>query len=740
MPNDESQSPQLVMVRNRLDDLPEVELPGDCALRTYRPGDAPAWKTILNESFERPPGHMKFDAVLRADPAFRPERIFFVLCDGRPVASASAWRHPVKMPDAGAVHYVGVRKAYRGRRLGYQVSLAALHRMRDEGLDRAWLLTDDFRLAAVKTYLDLGFRPLLVHENQRERWRDVFDALGLPELKLVFADALDGPIHRMPHHPEDDFDYEERVFHRRRWNAGRRPGRTWKGDIDAYGDESLYRPSQLGAAGANVAEVEARAEHPFELWFRVGPAGLPAGSEVLFWTPGQRPLGSGTQTDDPARRGFVEVTEPGGVEPLHEPGFRTTRELGEGEEVRLAVGRTGGFRWTPLAGRKEFKVVVDVDDGEPLMRLPEPVVVRVRPRRSDHLDVFLPGTSAPGDTVRATVTVRDEFDNRVPRDGVVELRMDEHTGAAHLSGGICQVELPVGGEPAFAEAAGPPGGHAARSNWCLPGDGPHLYFGDLHAHDLNSAAEGYTDEVYRWAREDKRLDFLAVPCQVHGYLDNDKWAVAKQLCEMHLHEGRFVTLLSFEWQHSHCGDKVVHYLGGDAPYLPIDDDRYAHPAALYEALRGTDALVISHHPGYALDQHVPGTDWDAMETDVDRLVELWSMHGSSEGYGPDDRPMRPPRREGGVMDGLRRGLRFGFTGGSDTHSARPGGSAKEPRPYWGGLCAVWAGALTRRALFDALRARRTVALTGARIALRLSVNGAPMGSELPLARERRLVA
>jgi hypothetical protein len=105
------------------------------------------------------------------------------------------------------------------------------------------------------------------------------------------------------------------------------------------------------------------------------------------------------------------------------------------------------------------------------------------------------------------------------------------------------------------------------------------------------------------------------------------------------------------------------------------------------------------------------------------------MHGSSEGYDPADRPVRNADPDRTAMAALRRGLRLGFVAGSDSHCARPGGSAAEPRPHWGGLAAVWAESLTRRGIFDALRARRTCALTGARIVLRMTVNGAWMGSE-----------
>jgi hypothetical protein len=269
------------------------------------------------------------------------------------------------------------------------------------------------------------------------------------------------------------------------------------------------------------------------------------------------------------------------------------------------------------------------------------------------------------------------------------------------------------------------------SNPVLTTDDLQLFVGDLHAHDLMSHAEGYTDEVYRWAQEERGLDFVCVPVQAHGWLDNDKWTVAKYMNQRHLTEGRFVTFLGFEWQHAGYGDKVVMYLNGDQPYLPPDERRSNCPARLYEALRASDAVAIGHHSAYPYPGWVPGTDYAEVETDVERVIELWSMHGSSEGYDPDDRPLSPMNHANTVYDALRRGLRLGFVAGSDTHSGRPGGSAREPRRYWGGLTGVWASRLRRPDLFEAIRERRTYALTGARIVVRLSVNGAPMGATLP---------
>ena len=563
----------------------------------------------------------------------------------------------------------------------------------------------------------------------------------------------------------DEYDYRANTVMRHRWHPDRRPGRPALDDVAALSDESLYRPALLGEAGASVTRVVAGSDQPFTLWFRAGPAGISPGTEVRFVVVGQTPLGTVPQSHSPEVPGFVHIRSPHRVsmEPTH-IGFRVVDgDLKPGDAVTIEVGRAAGFRWTPLAGRKEFIVVIDRKDGSPKQRLPEPVVITVIPEELDHLEVLLPPTRRPGAPIHAAITIRDRFDNRIPIPGPASLSVHDECVAVPLCDGLGHVEMALPleiaerrmqtgraedrnpkseirkmsswkdpqSESAVVRAQATFGKLRTRSNPCVTTEGLQLFIGDLHCHDLLCPAEGYSDLVYTWAREEKRLDFLSVPVQAHAYQDNEKWTIAKYMNERYLDEGHFVTFLGFEWQHSHYGDKVVHYLGGDQPYLPVDQEAYNTPAKLYRALRHSDAFIISHHPGYPLDRHVPGTKYEAMETDVDRLVEIWSMHGSSEGYDERDRPMREGTLERSVMTALRGGLRVGLIAGSDSHSARPGGSAKEPRPYWGGLAAVWAEALTRRKLFEALLARRTYALTGSRIILKMTVNGAFMGSELP---------
>jgi len=568
---------------------------------------------------------------------------------------------------------------------------------------------------------------------------------------------------------KDHVDYDKRVVPLRRWHPDRPVGESTGNVVDSRADESLYKPSTLGRAWCSIREVRAGEDKPFTLTYEAGNHELQTGTIVKFWMVGQGSLGTAPQLDDPGRCGFVQAHAPDGVElellcdkvrvisildgenPDRPPqpddmivgpitiGFRIKNgTLSQGDTVRLQVGAGAGFPWKKLAGRKEFKVIIDEGPDVPKKRLPEPVVIKILPLEPAALEILVNATRRPGEKIHGTMTYRDKYDNRVRLNSALELRAGDQTFTGYVSEGrgVFKVEV-TADAPVQITGTCAATGLTAASNWCIPvaADAPALYFGDMHTHDFNSTAEAWTSDTYLWARDDKRLDFVSVPIQMHRYLDNEKWHLAKHMNEYFLDEGRFVTFLAFEWQHSHYGDKVVHYLGGDAPYLPVNDPRYDHPAALYQALRGTDAFIISHHPGYELDLHVPGTDWDAVENDVDRLVELWSMHGSSEGFDPDDRPLIPPRRVGGVYDGLRKGLRYGLVGGSDTHTGRPAGSADDVRPYWGGYCAIWAAGKTRRDLFAAFMARRTYALTGARIVLQFTVNGEPMGAEIPAAKK-----
>jgi len=185
--------------------------------------------------------------------------------------------------------------------------------------------------------------------------------------------------------------------------------------------------------------------------------------------------------------------------------------------------------------------------------------------------------------------------------------------------------------------------------------------------------------------------------------------------------GTFVTLLGYEWGgRPHIN---VYYRGADGGLFPSRTPGAETATALFATLRdqGLPALAVPHHPKF-----LSPPDWTEHDDKLQRLVEIYSGWGSSE-TGNDS----------AVAAALARGLRLGFIAGTDNHIGRPGQGNRTCEG--GGLACVLAPELSREAVFDALRARRCYATTGARLLLDVRVNGAPMGSELPAAAERRVV-
>ena len=174
---------QLRMVRPNLDNLPKLELPTGYGMRTYLQGDEAHWARIINDSFggrERTAQDTR-DQITGRD-VFVPDGFYFATHRDVPVGTACAWRQSVDEKDAGYVHMVGVVAEHTGHKLGKWVSLAVLYYLRDHGFKCAMLDTDDFRIPAVKTYLNLGFIPVYVEEGQPERWRKIFEKLKLPSM------------------------------------------------------------------------------------------------------------------------------------------------------------------------------------------------------------------------------------------------------------------------------------------------------------------------------------------------------------------------------------------------------------------------------------------------------------------------------------------------------------------------------------------------------------------------------
>jgi len=168
----------LLMRRPDLLSLPPLPaLPDDYILRLMWPEDTAAVAAVLDRAF----ADEAWDAARVADTLNEQQGVKQTLVvdfRGKPTATASARLRPDRFPGSGYLHWVAVDPDHQGKRLGFFVSLAALHAFETMGCADALLETQDHRLAAIQTYLTLGFLPQYPDETHRPRWEAVHTALA----------------------------------------------------------------------------------------------------------------------------------------------------------------------------------------------------------------------------------------------------------------------------------------------------------------------------------------------------------------------------------------------------------------------------------------------------------------------------------------------------------------------------------------------------------------------------------
>ena len=153
--------------------------PAGYGLRTFRPGDEDAWLALLRSGEFGAWDRTRLDLMLRHPHVRVPhDGIFFATVGDRPVGTASTYLHPVDggiLPELG---WVVVEPGHRGHGLGALVCRAVLAYVGRLGYDHAYLLTEDFRLPAITTYLRLGFEPALTDPSHPARWAAIRRQLG----------------------------------------------------------------------------------------------------------------------------------------------------------------------------------------------------------------------------------------------------------------------------------------------------------------------------------------------------------------------------------------------------------------------------------------------------------------------------------------------------------------------------------------------------------------------------------
>jgi len=449
--------------------------------------------------------------------------------------------------------------------------------------------------------------------------------------------------------------------------------------------------------------------------------------------------------------------------------------LRAGDEIRLRFANTTA---PFLAGEDEVRVAVDARGYGEYALMAHGARYRVASGAPRHLLLVAPSDVEVGRGTTVRVSVLDRFHNPVPTaTGRLIVRgLGGEPLRVRLAAGTGSVEVPwtparagmlwptASFQPAAQGRRGAPlrvAGNPVRAHSSPPRQ--RVFWGDIHSHStISKDAIGHLD--FEYARDVTHLDFFAST----EHADDDRphaverngitareWNHVRHRVREFDRPGRFATLLAYE-----CnlldGHRCVYYRTEDG--VPWPPHQLGHKAEkLWMRLERGNAFGIPHHMGrgthlgirqilgsgledivFADDGSSRGEiiDWNRPQPeDLQPALEIYSSHGTSEGFDPDDAlayekvrflPSSSVPGAHYAWNAWAQGHRAGVVAASDNHTGQPG------LPHTG-LTAVLAPELSREAVFDAIAARRTYATTGERILLDFALNGSSMGESVAAA-------
>ena len=313
------------------------------------------------------------------------------------------------------------------------------------------------------------------------------------------------------------------------------------------------------------------------------------------------------------------------------------------------------------------------------------------------------------------------------------------------------------------------------------GENYTIYWGDIHSHTAYSddayviqknlgLEPGRPQSALDYAKQ--RLDFLAVTDHAEHtevYRDEngniiydgtgqpiDEWQDIRTRCSDSVANDPLIVFTGFEFTKTGedelgndidgAGHKCVLFKDANVPPAPISSvEGEPTPGSPYCALptdlwnqlseAGHEYMTIPHHPAKGTSAVISpetdmSTDWSYTNRERQLLVEIFSVHGSSDYNGCDD-GVDGFRAERSVESALNlwlstgdAGYKLGIIASTDNHLSKPGSIEEHPDnmvhqegDYTGGLVAALATERSREGIWEALIHKRVYGTTGPRIKL-----------------------
>ncbi len=415
----------------------------------------------------------------------------------------------------------------------------------------------------------------------------------------------------------------------------------------------------------------------------------------------------------------------------------------KGDKITITLGDTSqgslGMRAQSFCEREhEFRVFLDPCGTNRYEEMPQRLKLQIVPSYHHEIQAVVPATVKVGEPFEIAIRALDEFGN--PTDkyvGDVQLALKGVQGhsipaSVHFDGTSSNA-LKIGGcvidEAGFwnLQISDAQHGYLAYSNASKAELEPakRLYWGDMHGQTRQTVGTGMLEDYYSFARDKACIQFT-------GWQGNDfevsdaTWADIRSYSKKFDEEGKFLVYLGYEWSGTtpQGGDHNVYFLHDNDDFYPssnwtatsVDNKNNANPITeLYTKLRKRqDVLLIPHIGGrYA--------NLDYFNYDYSSVIEIHSHHGTFEWF---------------AFDAMQRHMHVGFIAASDDHTCRVGlsyplsghgKSASGAFDVASGFTGVFAEALTKEAVWNAIKERHCYASTFDRVYVNTTLGELAMG-------------
>ena len=245
-----------------------------------------------------------------------------------------------------------------------------------------------------------------------------------------------------------------------------------------------------------------------------------------------------------------------------------------------------------------------------------------------------------------------------------------------------------------------------------------LAWGDMHGHTENDGI-GTFDMYYAHGLFVTGMDFVASANHdfTPDFLTQSEWAEVQALSGVYEAVPDRVAFSGWEWttesQDERGGHRAMYFRTDDAPIFRSTTVTSNTVYKLFSLIRPWDVILQPHH-----------NDWTGYDADLQPVFEITSAWQQAREEAVEFKEQGPVSA---VWEALERGYRIGFVGSGDSHWMGTGED--------NGITGAYVSDLTRQGVFDAIRAKRVFASTGARFLIDFRVNGAFMGSAVEARRD-----